>query len=166
MLIFSLYPAAFCAQIPTPSHGEVQGFRFEQGATLRVNCEVGYDLIPASSSFRKCEEKGGGGGQWSGQDPVCQRTYAQTERRLKRFLSQTSFPVHDLEKESCRAKNFKIDQKELQFPRISLVDKPPINNCSDTCSRTVDQANQEFELKSNRPSTSSTRIFGNCKIYD
>lgn len=56
-----------------PTNGAVQGYRYELGATLRITCDEGYDLVPSSSSFRTCISDGAGGGTWSGQDPVCER---------------------------------------------------------------------------------------------
>lgn len=64
--------AAFCSPVPVPTNGAVQGYRYELGATLRITCDEGYDLVPSSSSFRTCISDGAGGGTWSGQDPVCE----------------------------------------------------------------------------------------------
>jgi len=64
--------AAFCSPVPVPANGTVQGYRYELGATLRITCNSGYNLVPPSSSFRTCISDGAGGGKWSGQDPVCQ----------------------------------------------------------------------------------------------
>ncbi|XP_078371653.1 sushi, von Willebrand factor type A, EGF and pentraxin domain-containing protein 1-like [Oculina patagonica] len=64
--------AAFCSPVPVPTNGAVQGYRYELGATLRITCDNGFNLVPASSSFRTCISDGAGGGKWSGQDPVCQ----------------------------------------------------------------------------------------------
>ena len=64
--------AAFCSPVPVPDNGEVQGYRYELGATLRISCSVGFNLVPSSSSFRTCISDGQGGGEWSGQDPVCE----------------------------------------------------------------------------------------------
>ncbi|XP_074620011.1 sushi, von Willebrand factor type A, EGF and pentraxin domain-containing protein 1-like [Acropora palmata] len=64
--------AAFCSPVPTPSNGVVQGYRYELGATLRITCNDGYNLVPPSSSFRTCVSNGAGGGQWSEVDPTCE----------------------------------------------------------------------------------------------
>uniref|UniRef100_A0A6P8IYU7 Sushi, von Willebrand factor type A, EGF and pentraxin domain-containing protein 1-like n=1 Tax=Actinia tenebrosa TaxID=6105 RepID=A0A6P8IYU7_ACTTE len=63
---------ASCSKLNPPSRGTVQGYRFELGATLRITCDKGYQLKPASSSFRTCVKTPSGGGTWSGQDPVCE----------------------------------------------------------------------------------------------
>ena len=64
--------AAFCSPVPVPTNGAVHGYRYELNATLRITCNDGYNMVPSSSSFRTCITDGGGGGQWSGQDPVCE----------------------------------------------------------------------------------------------
>ncbi|KAJ7352852.1 hypothetical protein OS493_033394 [Desmophyllum pertusum] len=64
--------AAFCSPVPVPANGAVNGYRYELGATLRISCDIGYNLVPASSSFRTCVDDGQGGGKWTEQDPVCQ----------------------------------------------------------------------------------------------
>lgn len=63
--------AAFCSPVPVPSNGAVQGYRYELGATLRITCKQGYNLVPPDSSFRTCISDGSGGGKWSGKDPTC-----------------------------------------------------------------------------------------------
>ncbi|KAL9972183.1 hypothetical protein ACROYT_G018440 [Oculina patagonica] len=64
--------ASFCSPVPVPANGMVQGYRYELGATLRISCDEGYNLVPSSSSFRTCISDGQGGGVWSEQDPVCE----------------------------------------------------------------------------------------------
>ncbi|XP_068719978.1 sushi, von Willebrand factor type A, EGF and pentraxin domain-containing protein 1-like [Montipora capricornis] len=64
--------AAFCSPVPVPANGAVQGFRYELGATLRVTCNQGYNLVPSSSSFRTCVSNGASGGQWTEVDPTCE----------------------------------------------------------------------------------------------
>ena len=71
-LLFFVIPASFCSPVPVPDNGAVQGFRYELGATLRITCNNGYNLVPSSSSFRTCISDGAGGGLWSGGDPVCE----------------------------------------------------------------------------------------------
>lgn len=70
-LILSL-AASFCSPVPVPANGTVQGYRYELGATLRITCNEGYNMVPASSAFRTCISDGKGGGQWSETDPVCE----------------------------------------------------------------------------------------------
>ena len=64
--------AAFCSAVPVPTNGMVQGYRYELGATLRISCDTGYNLVPESSSFRTCVSDNQGGGKWSGLDPACE----------------------------------------------------------------------------------------------
>ena len=64
--------AAFCSPVPVPANGAVQGYRYELGATLRITCDSGYKMVPASSSFRTCISDGQGGGKWSELDPFCE----------------------------------------------------------------------------------------------
>lgn len=71
------FSAAFCSPVPVPTNGAVQGFRYELGATLRITCKHGYNLVPSSSSFRTCISNGVGGGKWTGQDPLCECKYLE-----------------------------------------------------------------------------------------
>ena len=75
LISFSVIAAAFCSPVPVPSNGNVQGYRYELGATLRISCDTGYNLVPESSSFRACVPDNQGGGEWSGVDPVCERMF-------------------------------------------------------------------------------------------
>jgi len=107
--------AAFCSPVPVPDNGEVQGYRYELGATLRISCSVGFNLVPSSSSFRTCISDGQGGGEWSGQDPVCElvdcgdpgnpyggyRNIA-TDTKYQSIVTYTCKPDHHLEGEDSQ----------------------------------------------------------------
>lgn len=80
MIYFSLIAAAFCSPVPVPTNGAVQGYRYELGATLRISCDTGYNLVPESSSFRTCVSDGQGGGKWSEVDPVCECKFIHVEK--------------------------------------------------------------------------------------
>lgn len=66
---YVLLLGADCPQLSAPAHGQIEGYRREEGSTVRVSCDIGYKVHPDSSSFRTCQ----GDKQWSGADPVCQR---------------------------------------------------------------------------------------------
>ncbi|KAJ7352843.1 hypothetical protein OS493_033385 [Desmophyllum pertusum] len=102
--------AAFCSPVPVPAKGMVNGFRYELGATLRISCDKGYNLVPASSSFRTCVADGQGGGKWTEQDPVCQLVdcgdpgdpfggfrHIATNTKYQSTVTYTCKPDHHLE---------------------------------------------------------------------
>lgn len=87
LISFSLIAAAFCSPVPVPPNGTVQGYRYELGATLRISCDTGYNLVPESSSFRTCVPDNQGGGEWSGVDPVCECMFIVEKLYINTSLS-------------------------------------------------------------------------------
>jgi len=87
LVSFSLIAAAFCSPVPVPTNGAVQGYRYELGATLRISCDTGYNMVPESSSFRTCVSDGQGGGEWSQVDPVCECTFVVETLYINNSLS-------------------------------------------------------------------------------
>lgn len=87
LISFSLIAAAFCSPVPVPPNGTVQGYRYELGATLRISCDTGYNLVPESSSFRTCVPDNQGGGEWSGVDPVCKCMFIVEKLYINTSLS-------------------------------------------------------------------------------
>ena len=84
--------AAFCSPVPVPANGAVQGYRYELGATLRITCNEGYNMVPASSAFRTCIADGKGGGKWSETDPVCEcKGFMISTYWLKRRAGRENF---------------------------------------------------------------------------
>jgi len=107
--------AAFCSPVPVPTNGAVQGYRYELGATLRISCDTGYNLVPESSSFRTCVSDGQGGGKWSEVDPVCELVdcgdpgdpyggyrHIATDTKYESTVTYTCKPDHHLEGENSQ----------------------------------------------------------------
>ena len=71
----------------------VQGYRYELGATLRISCDTGYNMVPESSSFRTCVSDGQGGGEWSEVDPVCECTFIVETLYINNSLSMLEWNI-------------------------------------------------------------------------
>ena len=65
---------ALCPSLSAPSNGKVQVEGVKPGSSARYSCNDGYKL--RGDNTRICQE----GGQWSGQEPICQGKEGEKHR--------------------------------------------------------------------------------------
>lgn len=117
LISFSVIAAAFCSPVPVPSNGLVQGYRYELGATLRISCDTGYNLVPESSSFRTCVSDNKGGGGWSGVDPICECMFIVE----KLYINTSLIPCHLMRKYArTLVRGDHLLREANSFPRAML----------------------------------------------